>query len=60
METKTPQYFIDALLPLALPKAYTYCITSKKKDQYSLNGFDGLESAQKEELKLICEEKILN
>lgn len=35
-------------------------ITSKKKDQYSLNGFDGLESAQKEELKLICEEKILN
>ena len=32
METKTPQYFIDALLPLALPKAYTYCITSKEKE----------------------------
>ena len=35
-------------------------ITSKKKDQYSLNGFDGLELAQKEELKFICEEKILH
>lgn len=32
METKTPQYFIDVLLPLALPKAYTYCITSKEKE----------------------------
>lgn len=32
METKTPQYFIDVLLPLALPKAYTYCITSKERE----------------------------
>lgn len=31
MKTKTPQYFIDVLLPLALPKAYTYYITKKEK-----------------------------
>ncbi len=31
MESETPHYFIDVLLPLALPKAYTYRISTGEK-----------------------------
>ena len=35
-------------------------VTTKTKNTYSLNGFKNLNTSQVKELKLICEDKILN